>query len=170
MSVFAEKIKNLRTFRNMKSFEIGLLVLFILYIIFPLPTPNIVASFVESPLGIILLFCITISLFIYTNPILGVIYILVDYELLRRSSLVTGRVSVLDSDSYRFPENIQSPPTQISRVTRTIPTTQNQKDIQLQTMNSSIITRDTTGVFPLFHTTLSPILGRMLVSTSSVSL
>jgi hypothetical protein len=144
MSSIADKIKNLRTFRNMKPLEIGLLILFILYIIFPFPTPNVIASFVESPLGMVVLFCITLSLFVYTNPILGVVYILVAYELLRRSSLTTGRVSIVDSNNYPFPAESQTPPEQPSRVTRTIPTSQNQKDMELHTMNSVTVAGNTT--------------------------
>jgi len=43
-------------------------------------------SFVNSHLGLLFFFCVTVGLFAYTNPILGVVYILVVYEALRRSS------------------------------------------------------------------------------------
>jgi hypothetical protein len=36
--------------------------------------------------GLVTIFMVTLYLFVYTNPILGLIYIFVAYELLRRSS------------------------------------------------------------------------------------
>jgi hypothetical protein len=42
--------------------------------------------FVNSPIGLLFFFCVTVGLFVYANPILGVLYILVVYEALRRSS------------------------------------------------------------------------------------
>jgi hypothetical protein len=41
------------------------------------------------------LFCITVSLFVYTNPILGVLYILVAYEVMRRSSSNKGNTKAI---------------------------------------------------------------------------
>ena len=55
-----------------------------------------IASAVDSPLGMIILFCVTIYLFLYTNPILGILFIFVAYELLRRSNLVTGRSAIIE--------------------------------------------------------------------------
>ena len=41
------------------------------------------------------IFIITIYLFLYVNPIVAVVYIYVGYELLRRSSNKTGKVTVM---------------------------------------------------------------------------
>ena len=84
---------------SLKSFsplEIVLLIIFILYLIFPFESPEMIASAVDSPLGMIILFCVTIYLFLYTNPILGILFIFVAYELLRRSNLVTGRSAIIE--------------------------------------------------------------------------
>ena len=75
-------------FGNIKSvspIEIVIFVAFVIYLVFPIATPDVLANVVDTPLGIITLFVITLSLFVYTNPILGIIYIFVAYELLRRS-------------------------------------------------------------------------------------
>jgi len=77
-------------------FEYVLLVSFILYLILPVNIPEPIAKFVETPLGIIGLFLITVALFAYVNPILGVLYILVAYELLRRSSRITGKTAYIE--------------------------------------------------------------------------
>lgn len=76
--------------------EYILLVSFILYLILPINLPDSVAKFVETPLGIIGLFLITIALFAYVNPILGVLYIFVAYEVLRRSSRITGKTAYIE--------------------------------------------------------------------------
>jgi len=76
--------------------EIILFIIFVLYIVFPFDTPPSIAYMVDSPLGMISIFCITVYLFFYTNPVLGILYIFVAYELLRRSSNVTGRTAIIE--------------------------------------------------------------------------
>lgn len=80
----------------MTPLDMVLVALFVLYIALPLNTPTELAGFVDSPLGILLLFCATLYMFLYKNPVLGVLFILVSYELLRRSSAVTMRSDVLE--------------------------------------------------------------------------
>jgi Rad3-related DNA helicase len=82
--------------KNFSAIETVLTILFILFIIFPIEMPDSVANMVDSPLGMVVLFGITLSLFVYFNPILGVLYILVAYELLRRSSNVTARTAIIE--------------------------------------------------------------------------
>ena len=77
---------NLKLFRTSSVPEIALLIVFVIYIIFPISTPEIMVPMVDSPLGYVTIFMITISLFIYTTPLLGILYIFVAYELIRRSS------------------------------------------------------------------------------------
>ena len=91
--------------KSLSSLEITALVVFIIYIIFPFKTPSFLSGVVNTPIGLIVVLVITLYLFFYTNPILGIVYIFVAYELLRRSSLVkTG-------DSYI----VQSTPSEIKR-------------------------------------------------------
>jgi len=74
-------------FKNITMSEGTLLVIFIIYLIFPVHTPHIVAPFVESPLGMIAIFCVAVYLFVYSNPVLAVLFVFVAYELLRRGSV-----------------------------------------------------------------------------------
>jgi hypothetical protein len=76
----------LDSFTNVKLPEMVLVLLFIVYIMFPIGTPNWMRPFFNSAIGMMALFAITISLFVYTNPILGIVYIFVAYELIRRSA------------------------------------------------------------------------------------
>lgn len=69
--------------------EISTLVIFIIYIIFPFRTPLFLSKFINTALGLIVILLVTLYLFFYTNPILGVVYIFVAYELLRRSAIAS---------------------------------------------------------------------------------
>jgi hypothetical protein len=75
--------------------EILLFIIFVSYLIFPIKTPFFLAGMIDSTFGIIGIFVVIIYLFFYANPILAILYIFVAYELIRRSSEVTGRVSVI---------------------------------------------------------------------------
>lgn len=77
-------------------YEYAILVLFILFLVIPVKIPNVLAQLINSPLGMIVLFLITMILFVYVNPILGVLYIFVAYELLRRSEKVTGKSAYIE--------------------------------------------------------------------------
>jgi hypothetical protein len=83
--------------RTMSVLEMTLLAIMIIYIVLPLRTSAWLAPYVASPLGMVVLFCITISLFVYTNPVLGVLYILVAYEALRRSTSIAGKVVIVEN-------------------------------------------------------------------------
>jgi len=84
-------MKVIDSIKTLKPLEIGTLVVFILFIILPVKIPNAFTGVFDSAIGILLLFIITITLFVYINPILGVIFILVAYELIRRSALLMGK-------------------------------------------------------------------------------
>ena len=82
-------------FKNFSPIEIALLILFTIYIIFPIKTPSQFAYYIDTHFGIISILSITFYLFFFCNPVLGVVFILVSYELLRRSSLITSRVPII---------------------------------------------------------------------------
>lgn len=94
-------MKVVDSIKSLKPLEIGTLVFFILFIILPVKIPNAFSGVFDSTIGVLVLFIITITLFIYINPILGVIFILVAYELIRRSSLMMGKpiTQILSSDN-----------------------------------------------------------------------
>lgn len=74
------------SFRKITVPEIALLVVFIAYILFPISTPPMMLPLVDSPLGYVSIFIITVMLFVYTSPLVGILYIFVAYELIRRST------------------------------------------------------------------------------------
>ena len=84
---------------NLKSvspLEIFLFILFVVYIVFSIPTPNVIVPFIDSPLGLGAILIITLYLFLYTTPILGILSIFVAYELLRRSCKITGQTPIVE--------------------------------------------------------------------------
>ena len=75
---------------SLSTLETSVLILFVIYIIFPFRTPSFLSGLVNTPLGLLSVLIVTLYLFFYTNPLLGVVYIFVAYELLRRSALAAG--------------------------------------------------------------------------------
>jgi|1048.fasta_scaffold29925_1 hypothetical protein len=86
----------LANIKSISTMEFVLIVIFILFIILPMNIPTSLASSIDSPLGMIVLFGVTIFLFLNTHPILGILYILVAYEMLRRSSAITVRSAIIE--------------------------------------------------------------------------
>ena len=70
--------------------ELVLVILFIIYLIMGYKTPEMVANIVDTLAGKIVILIIIISLFMHAHPILGVLAILVGFDLIRRSSVTTG--------------------------------------------------------------------------------
>jgi hypothetical protein len=70
--------------------ELILTILFIIYLVLGLKTPETIANIIDTLVGKISIFVIVIYLFINANPILAVLGLFVAFDLIRRSSMVTG--------------------------------------------------------------------------------
>ncbi len=57
--------------------------------------PELVASYIDSSLGMVATLLITLYVFMNYNPILGVVFLFVAYEIIRRSARVNNRVPML---------------------------------------------------------------------------
>ena len=75
---------------NIKTGEVLLTLLFIIYLIMGYDTPEPIADVVDTLVGKAVIFIIVVCLFVYTNPVLAVIGLFVAFDLIRRSSMVTG--------------------------------------------------------------------------------
>jgi len=73
-------------FKSFSTIELSLLVVFIIYIILPIHTPQFLSGAIDNPISLVIMFGIAVYLFIYSNPVLPILYIFVAYELLRRTS------------------------------------------------------------------------------------
>lgn len=116
-------------FSRFSTVEIVLLIAFIGYIVFPVSTPSAMISYVDSPIGFVFVFVVTIALFVYTNPILGIVYIFVAYELFRRSTL--PKPLARRSEEPRITQQMPQREPQPSH-------SQSAKDTQLRQMNPSV--------------------------------
>lgn len=74
------------SFSKFTKIELAALLAFVVYIVFPINTPAALVPFIDTPIGYMLVIVAGIALFVYSNPILGVLFIFVAYEILRRSS------------------------------------------------------------------------------------
>lgn len=82
--------------KSISPLEIFLFILFVVYIVFSIPTPSFLVPFIDSPFGLGIVIITTIYLFLYTTPVLAILSIFVAYELLRRSSRVTGKTQIME--------------------------------------------------------------------------
>jgi len=70
--------------------EFILVILIIIYLILGLKTPDIIANLVDNVIGKVVIILIVVYLFMHANPILAVLAAFVAFDLIRRSSKVTG--------------------------------------------------------------------------------
>ena len=70
--------------------QLVLSVLFVLYLVMGYQVPEAVAMMVDSTVGKIVVTVVALMLFAYSNPVLGVLALLVAYQLIRTSSIKTG--------------------------------------------------------------------------------
>ena len=85
-------IDNLLEKRNMS--QLLLVLLFIFYLVMGLKMPDQLANIIDSPAGKIVVALIALLLFGYSNPILGVLGIMVAYQLIKSSSEKTGMAAL----------------------------------------------------------------------------
>lgn len=73
-------------FKSMTVPEIAITVLAVAFLLFEVNPPDMIASQIDTPIGMGVLVILAIYVFMSFHPVLGVIFILVAYELLRRSN------------------------------------------------------------------------------------
>ena len=159
---------NISQLKKFDVFDILLLVLFVVYIVFPVSSPQWVVPVVDSPIGMLSLFIVTVSLFVYRNPVLGVLFIFVAYELLRRNHYAAPESPIFTETKYSA-----------NRVPQKIPT-QSEKNAELQSLNppraatleEEIISKESpVGVSQLpvgIETTFAPLNGKTELGMSMV--
>ncbi len=76
--------------RQEKQHEMVIFVLLILYIVFTPSVPPALAEYAESTAGQVIVIILAITLFLSTNPVVGILGFLAAYEFIRRSSRATG--------------------------------------------------------------------------------
>lgn len=77
-------------FKKQHMGELVLVILFIVYLILGLKTPEPIANIIDTLVGKIIIIIIVIYLFMNAHPILAVLALFVAFDLIRRSSAATG--------------------------------------------------------------------------------
>jgi hypothetical protein len=95
LSLNSIKVPSYMKLENMNSVEYLTIAIFILYLIFPIYPPNFLSYWIDSSLGYVGIFIICVVLFLYSHPLLAVLFIFVAFEMLRRSSDITTRIPML---------------------------------------------------------------------------
>lgn len=74
--------------------QLILLVILILYIIFNIQTPHLLATIIDNIYGNIAVLVFAVYLLTNYNPLLGVVSLYAAYELIQRSSITTGSATI----------------------------------------------------------------------------
>jgi len=76
--------------KSVSQGELVLAIVFIIYLILGLKTPEPIANLIDTLVGKVVLVLIVIYMFMHVHPVLAVLSLFVAFDLLRRSSLATG--------------------------------------------------------------------------------
>jgi hypothetical protein len=79
-------------YESLSKMEIALLILFIVYLVMDIYPPEMLAEYIDTTVGMVGVLLIALYVFMHHNPILGVVFLFVAYEIVRRSARVNNRV------------------------------------------------------------------------------
>ena len=91
-------------FKSAHKHELLLTVLIVLYIVLNVPTPDSIASYVDTPLGNIVVVVIALSLFTHSHAVVGVLGLFAAYTLIRRSSSSSAVEAYVPSEKRKSEE------------------------------------------------------------------
>ena len=94
-------------FTSLSALEIGILILFIVYLIFDIYPTESMAKYIDTPIGMASVLIVTLYMFLSFSPILGVIGIFVAYEVIRRSASINNRVAIIQYTPTQERKNVE---------------------------------------------------------------
>jgi hypothetical protein len=80
---------------SLTKMEIGMLIIFVVYLVMDIYPPELMAAYLDTSLGMVGILLVTLYVFINYHPILGVVFLFVAYEIVRRSARVNNRVPMM---------------------------------------------------------------------------
>ena len=80
---------------SLTNVETAVIVMLISYLALPIQLPDMFANMVDSPIGTIGIFILSVYLFFNSNPLIAVLFVFVAYEMFRRSSNATGKAAMI---------------------------------------------------------------------------
>jgi hypothetical protein len=87
-------VKKMINVNNMMGGQFVLLVIFIVYIVFNVPTPEPIASLIDSTLGYVIIIALFALMAVNLNPIITLVGVFAIYLLFKRSSISTGSLAM----------------------------------------------------------------------------
>ena len=87
-------VKKTLKISNTMSGQFVLLIVFIVYIVFNVPTPEPIASLIDSTLGYIVIIALFALMAVNLNPIITLVGVFAIYLLFKRSSISTGSLAM----------------------------------------------------------------------------
>ena len=82
-------------YESLSKMEMGMLLLFIAFLVVDVYPPEMVAAYIDNSIGMVVILLITLYVFMHFHPILGVVFLFVAYEIVRRSARVNNRVPMI---------------------------------------------------------------------------
>lgn len=87
---------NLSSYYNsLSQIEMGMLVLFVLFLVFDVYPPEAVAAYIDTSVGMVVILLIALYVFMNYSPVVGTVFLLVAYEIVRRAARVNNRVPMM---------------------------------------------------------------------------
>jgi hypothetical protein len=80
-----------------KQHEMVLLIVLVLYIMFDISTPPMLAEYVDTAYGNIIIVVLALTLFLSTHPVIGILGLFAAYELIKRSKLHSSGSSSINA-------------------------------------------------------------------------
>ena len=77
--------------KDVKAHELFVTALLIIYILAGISTPEILANLIDTTIGTIVVVVAAVIVFCKLNSVLGVVFLVAIYELIKRSSKVSGK-------------------------------------------------------------------------------
>ena len=82
--------QTMNAFISKKPSQLVLAIVFILYLLFNIQTPEPIATYVDTMYGKIIIAVLSIIIFMKTNPIIGVLGFIVAYQMIKTASVASG--------------------------------------------------------------------------------
>lgn len=77
-----------------KKHQILLSMVFVIYILLNVQTPKMLAGFIDNLVGNIVVILVALTILMNSHPVVGVLALVVAYELIKRSSVSTGTYAI----------------------------------------------------------------------------
>jgi hypothetical protein len=82
-------------YNSLSQMEMGMLVLFVLFLVLDIYPPELIASYIDTSVGMVVVLLTALYVFMNFSPVVGIVFLLVAYEIVRRAARVNNRVPMM---------------------------------------------------------------------------